>query len=40
MVNTLSGSVMSAYLLILTQHLKQMVIQMMRSSPWNIQMPL
>ena len=23
-----------------SQHLKQMVIQMMRSSPWNIQMPL
>lgn len=31
---------MSTSLLILTQHLKQMVIQMMRSSPWNIPMPL
>lgn len=31
---------MSISLLILIQHLRQMVIQMMRSSPWNIQMPL
>lgn len=35
----LSEGGMSTFRLILIQHLKQMVIQMMRSSPWNILMP-